>query len=281
LLVAGGAVALLLLAGLAGLAAYLAGRPSSVPSAVRGAVPSPQPPAGTALPAQVLQEVKDATVFVKVAAGEMTGSGSGFVVKTQGATGYVVTNHHVITPPPDDDLPGAWRGFRGPGFPGRPPFAAPARPTLTLVFRSGTRLERGLPATVVLDDAARDLAVLQVTAGAGLPQPIALVRNPDLAETMPVFLFGFPFGDALGLDNANPAVTVGKGSVSSIRLNPRGDLARIQIDGDLNPGNRGGPVVDARGRLVGIAVAKVRNTQIGLAIPPGDLISLLEAAARR
>jgi hypothetical protein len=39
--------------------------------------------------------------------------------------------------------------------------------------------------------------------------------------------------------------------------------------------------VDGQGRLVGIAVAKVRNTHIGLAIPPAELITMLEEAARR
>ena len=42
----------------------------------------------------------------------------------------------------------------------------------------------------------------------------------------------------------------------------------MQIDGALNPGNSGGPVVDAQGRLVGVAVATIRNSSgIGLAIP--------------
>ena len=29
----------------------------------------------------------------------------------------------------------------------------------------------------------------------------------------------------------------------------------VEIDGSLNPGNRGGPVVDEQGRLVGVSVA--------------------------
>jgi S1-C subfamily serine protease len=277
LLLAGGAViALVLLAGTVGLVAYLAApQPWSGPSAaVR--TPDPDLMAATTLPARVLQDVKDATVFVKVDAGDVAGSGSGFVIRVDGAEGYVVTNHHVIAPPQDDD-PGG--GFRRPPVPRRP--RTPARPTITAVFRSGTPQERSAPASVLVDDAARDLAVLRVVGVPGLPPPIVLIRNPQLVETMPVFVFGFPFGDALGVGNANPAVTVGKGSVSSIRLGAGGEVARIQIDGDLNPGNSGGPVVDGQGRLVGVAVAKVRNTQIGLAIPPGELITLLEAAGRR
>ncbi len=73
--------------------------------------------------------------------------------------------------------------------------------------------------------------------------------------------FGFPFGKALSTTKGNPAVTVGKASVSSLRTGPDGGLAYVQIDGNLNPGNSGGPVVDAKGRLVGVAVATIKDGQ--------------------
>jgi S1-C subfamily serine protease len=234
------------------------------------------------LPPAVLDEVKKATVFVKVETTRLAGSGSGFVVKTEGETAYVVTNHHVVTPPQDASLPSVFRMPRGPMF-RRPGVAIPGRdrPAITVVFQSGTPRERALAATVLLADAERDLAVLKVANVSDLPRPIPLIRNPHLIETMPVFLFGFPFGEVLATSRGNPAITVGRGSVSSIRLDDHGEVARIQIDGDLNPGNSGGPVVDGQGRLVGIAVAKVRNSQIGLAIPPGTLIKMLEQSVRR
>lgn len=234
------------------------------------------------LPPAVLDEVKKATVFVKVETATLAGSGSGFVVKADAGTAYVVTNQHVVTPPQDASLPSVFRLPRGPMF--RRPFPlmrGPDQAVITLVFQSGTPRERSVPATVVLSDADRDLAVLRVANVSDLPRAIPLIRNPRLVETMPVFLFGFPFGEALATSHGNPAITVGKGSVSSIRLDDQGEVARIQIDGDLNPGNSGGPVVDGQGRLVGIAVAKVRNTQIGLAIPPGTLIKMLEQSVRR
>jgi S1-C subfamily serine protease len=229
---------------------------------------------GALLPRSLLDGLKNATVFVRVEAGNLQGSGSGFVIRVDGSTGYIVTNHHVISPPVNE-VPVA--GFRR--FTLRSARSRSA--AVRLVFRSGTAQEQSARATVILKDAERDLAVLKVTGVSTLPAPIALVRNPQLVETMQVFLLGFPFGDALTLDKRNPAITVGKGTISSIRLNARNEVARIQIDGDLNPGNSGGPVVDAQGRLVGIAVAKVRNSNIGLAIPPDQLIALLEEAVRR
>ena len=50
----------------------------------------------------------------------------------------------------------------------------------------------------------------------------------------------------------------------------------MQLDLDLNPGNSGGPIVDDKGNLVGVAVAKVDKTKIGFAIPVHKLARLLD-----
>jgi S1-C subfamily serine protease len=247
--------------------AALVDRPAnSAPQALANAASS-----RTTIPLTILEELKNATVFVKVTAGILEGSGSGFLLRTEGDNGYVVTNHHVISPPQDA---GPF-GFRSRARPfGHAPLFATAPPSVTLVFGSGTANERALHGEIVASDKERDLALLRVKGLRDLPRPIDLSWNPQLVETMPVFILGFPFGDALTTNKSNPAITVSKGSVSSIRLDERGELALIQIDGDLNPGNSGGPVVDLQGRLVGIAVAKVKNTQIGLAIPPAQLVKM-------
>ena len=95
------------------------------------------------------------------------------------------------------------------------------------------------------------------------PSGVNTTDRAPLAETMPVYIFGFPFGEMLATSKANPAVTIGKGTISSLREDDAGDAAVIQIDGDVNPGNSGGPVVDARGRLVGVTVAKVKGRTSG------------------
>ncbi len=215
------------------------------------------------IPAKTLADLKAATVFVKVeftaadiGGQRLPGSGSGFLIKADGETGYVATNHHVVTPAnPRLFLAG-------------PP---------TLVFWSGTRKEKSVAAEVVASDPdpERDLAVLKVTGFKDLPAPIDLGQKAELAETMPVFIFGFPLGELLSTTRGNPAMTVGKGSVSSLREDDRGELAFVQLDGELNPGNSGGPVVDAKGRLVGVAVAKIRGTRISMAVPPSLLTKML------
>jgi len=128
-----------------------------------------------------------------------------------------------------------------------------------------------------LKSSSIDLAILKVPGVKNIPRPIDCKEAVDCAETMPVYSFGFPFGDVLSTSKGNPAVTVGKATISSLRNDDAGDLALVQIDGSLNPGNSGGPVVDVRGRLVGVAVATIRNSSgIGLAIPGRKVPSMWE-----
>jgi S1-C subfamily serine protease len=226
------------------------------------------------IPLDTLQAIKAATVFVKVEAGRLSASGSGFVVRVEGDTGYVVTNQHVVTPPPSEVITG------GPGRPTRVIRTAPAGPvSVTAVFASGTKQERSVRAEVVAADEARDLAILQVSGVKNLPKPVDRSQAPKLIETMPVYLFGFPFGAALSTGRGSPAITVGRGTVSSLRQKDSGELALVQLDGDVNPGNSGGPVVDAQGRLVGVAVARIRDSRIGFAIPPAEVEGMMHARA--
>jgi S1-C subfamily serine protease/regulation of enolase protein 1 (concanavalin A-like superfamily) len=215
-------------------------------------LPSPVLAAEDGLPARKLQQLKAATVYVKAEGKEATATGSGFLIRVDGQTGHVVTNQHVV-----GGVPGEFTPDR-----------------VSLVFWSGTKKEQTFLAVVVASDPERDLAVLRVTAKE-LPAPLDLTQKVTLRETMTVYTFGFPLGDLLSRNKSNPAVTVGKGTVSSLREDERGRLTRVQLDADLNPGNSGGPVVDPEGKLVGIAVAAVGGTRISFAIPPAELNELL------
>lgn len=210
-------------------------------------------PADDGIPPETLKALKEATTFVKVDAGRLGSAGSGFLVVKEGTTGYIVTNEHVVVPPK----------------------SVSAKPAVSVVFRSGTKQEQVVPAQIVVVDAARDLALLKVTGVKDLPQPVDLTKKAELKETMPVYIFGFPFGEALATNDGNPAITIGKGTISSLREDNKGAIALVQIDGAINPGNSGGPVLDASGRLVGVSVATIRGTGIGIAIPPAQVSSLL------
>jgi S1-C subfamily serine protease len=224
-----------------------------------GPPPQPAPAADGPLPADVLERLKAATVFVKVRTAQGVASGSGFVLRREGDDAYLVTNHHVVA-----------------GRPGGTDRKTVA--TCQVVFHSGRRTEFTLPATVLAADQGRDLAVLRVTGIGRRPSfPGALGADPgEPRETLPVFILGFPFGGMLATGGENPAVTIGKGTVSSLREDELGDTSIVQVDGDINPGNSGGPVVDRVGRLIGITVAKIKGTNIGLAIPTDHLARMLD-----
>lgn len=207
------------------------------------------------IPAKTLAEIKAATVFVKVETAKFAASGSGFVIQSDKDGVLVVTNEHVVT---------------------MPAVAGPVT-KLNVVFNSGKAKEEAVyPADVLAADADRDLAVLRVRKVATPPKPIDLKAKVELSETMTVYAVGFPFGEALSSTDGNPSPTIGKSTVSSLRQDEVGELSIVQLDGGINPGNSGGPVVDSKGRLVGVAVAKVRGTNIGLAIPPNDLTKMLQ-----
>ncbi len=219
-----------------------------------------------------LQELKAATVYIKNETPNVgMATGSGFAIRSQGDTVLIVTNHHVIEKlKPEEQVP--MRRFgppRGPRFGG-----ASGPPQLTVVFRSGTPQQQERPAVVVADDSKVDLALLRVMGVREPPSPIDIRTEPKLVETKPVIAFGFPFGALLDPDKGNPAITITRGAVTSLRMR-QNELAEVQVDCDINPGNSGGPIVDDKGVLVGVAVKKVVDTKVGFAIPSREVKRLL------
>jgi len=142
--------------------------------------------------------------------------------------GYILTNHHVI------------------------------RRADQIVVRLKDR--RIVRARVVGSDAGTDIAVLQIKAAGlvGLP----LGNSDRLRVGDYVLAIGNPFG--LGQ-------TVTMGIVSAMGrsgLSPRGYENYIQTDATIHPGNSGGPLIDLRGRIVGINAAIIgrRGSKTGIGI---------------
>lgn len=129
---------------------------------------------------------------------------------------------------------------------------------LTVTLTNGTTL----PATIVGTDPATDLAVIR-TEGANLPFA-TLGDSGSLRVGQLVIAIGNPFGFQS---------TVSTGVVSALGRALRSRQGRliesiIQHTAPLNPGNSGGPLVDSRGRIVGINTAIIIMAQgIGFSIP--------------
>ena len=68
--------------------------------------------------------------------------------------------------------------------------------------------------------------------------------------------FGFPLAE-----NLSSSVKLTRGIVSSLS-GPENDISLIQIDAALQPGNSGGPILDKKGNVVAVAVAKLAMEKI-------------------
>jgi S1-C subfamily serine protease len=116
--------------------------------------------------------------------------------------------------------------------------------------------DRKLSGVAERSDSLIDLGLVRVRGANERALPLGDVST--LAPGEKVTIIGSP----VGLE-----FTVHEGSVSSLQRATRG-VAYIQLDAKINPGNSGGPVIDSRGRVVGIVTLKVQAAEgIGLAVP--------------
>jgi 2-alkenal reductase len=171
--------------------------------------------------------------------------GSGFVVSRDG---LVLTNSHVITD-------------AGQAGPGSPVHRADA---VYLEFADRDRV----PARIVGWDVFDDVGVIRVDPEAHALRPVPLGDSSAVRVGEPVAAIGSPFGNENSL--AVGVVSATHRSIDSLTSNY--DLVdAIQVDAPINHGNSGGPLFDARGRVIGIN-AQIRSDSgnaegVGFAVP--------------
>jgi putative serine protease PepD len=140
-------------------------------------------------------------------------TGTGFVIDSKG---LIVTNEHVVD--------GASK--------------------LTVTLQDGTDME----ATLVGKDATTDLALLRIDPGSHSLPALALSDDSGLTIGQDVYAIGSPY---------QLQGTLTTGVISQLHrqiTSPNGFSISdaIQTDAELNPGNSGGPLLDAQGQVIGV-----------------------------
>ncbi len=135
--------------------------------------------------------------------------------------------------------------------------------SITVWLASGDQVE----AEIVGSAPNYDIAVIRLKVSRQVPPPIAIGTSSDLNVGQWAYAIGSPFG----LDQS---LTAGVISALKRRL-PTGEGRQvsniIQTDAAIYPGNSGGPLLDASGRLIGINTVAYSiagsGSALGFAIP--------------
>lgn len=201
----------------------------------------------------VTDAVSPSVVAISVRSGSSGGEGSGVIIDDQG---HVLTNHHVVS--------GAGEGGE-----------------ISVTLADGS----SYAGTIAGEDPSTDLAVVTITDPPQDLRPMTMGSSGGLRVGDPVMAVGNPLGLAgtvtTGIVSAldRPVTTSGSEGGDNPFAQERSTpvvTSAIQTSAAVNPGNSGGALVDAAGRLVGInsSIATVGGSSgqsgsigIGFAIP--------------
>jgi S1-C subfamily serine protease len=172
--------------------------------------------------------------------GSGAGQGSGFVLN---ARGEVATNAHVVT--------------TGEGS------AIRRAESVFVRFRDRNQV----PARIVGFDPFSDVALLRIEPAGLRLRPLPLGSTEDLVVGSPVAAIGSPFGEEQSLSIG--VISALDRSIES--LTGFSTTGAIQTDAAINRGNSGGPLLDARGRVLGIN-SQIKSSSgggegVGFAVP--------------
>jgi S1-C subfamily serine protease len=168
------------------------------------------------------------------------GQGSGFLLDSRG---YIATNAHVVT---TGEIAGSERAE-----------------DVFVEFADGNRV----PAEIVGDDPNADVALLKVNPAGLRLTPLQLGSSDRLEVGEPVAAIGSPFGEQQSLSIG--VISAVDRNIESLTRFQIGNA--IQTDAAINPGNSGGPLLDGRGRVIGVN-AQIKSESgggegVGFAIP--------------
>jgi S1-C subfamily serine protease len=194
-------------------------------------------------PARIYARRSAGVVTIIAAFGSQGAQGSGFVVSPKG---YILTSSHVITTAGESE--------------GKP---KPAD-SLVVEFQDRDRV----PAKIVGFDIFDDVGLIKVDPSQHALTPVPLGNSAAVTVGAPVAAIGSPFGN----ENSLVVGVVSATHRSIDSLTSRYSLVdAIQTDAPINHGNSGGPLFDARGRVIGINAQINSNSGnaegVGFAVP--------------
>ena len=173
---------------------------------------------------RIAEAVEPSVVYIESRSGGGFSRGSGWVFD---ADGHIVTNAHVIKN------------------------AADTGGAIRVQFFDG----RMRTAEIVGRDASTDIAVLRVDVDRDTLAPIRRATSVPIFQGERVFAFGSPFGLKFSMSDG---IVSGLGrEAGGIMLGAYTNY--IQTDAAINPGNSGGPLVDIKGRVIGMNAAIITS----------------------
>ncbi len=183
------------------------------------------------------KSVQQSSLFFGVAAEIEAERGSGIVIDKKG---HILTNYHVVEG---------------------------AREVNVTLFNG-----KSYVAEMIGVDPPTDIAVMKIDAPEDELFPVEIADSSKLLVGQKVYAIGNPFG----LER-----TLTSGIISSLnrtigsRVRNRPIKQVIQIDAAINPGNSGGPLLDSKGRMIGMNTAIAsrvgENSGVGFAIPTNNI----------
>jgi S1-C subfamily serine protease len=219
--------------------------------------------------AKLWQRFKDATETDILDKSYVYGSGSGFFIDDKGR---IVTNRHVANM-------GSVEGMRGKLIEGlneqigkmalyyTEMERAQLKEDCKRLFKdaayrfaaiSGKKDLGAVKTLAVAEEKEPDLALVEAAGESG---SLALADEGEISGTLvgtDAYSFGYPLGDRLDAMFKERVVTMNRGTVSALRATETLD---IQHSAAISPGNSGGPLVDARGMVLGVNTASLDGSR--------------------
>lgn len=190
-----------------------------------------------------LQDSYDSIVYIESYDDETIKSGSGFVYKSTDNKNYIITSYHVVD-----------NGFD--------------------IYIYNTNKDREKAILVNYDESA-DIAILSVDDSLNL-EKINIGNSDNVEIGDDIYVMGTPL-------NIDYISTLSKGIVSFVNRkitintpNAKNTYDAIQLDARIDKGNSGGPVLNNKGKIIGMVFVKEENVEgIGFALPINYIMDIV------